>query len=182
MNSKDQDLIVDSVKCLGHSLVNCYVFFRLKKENELTDKKKARQRYCQSICLFFGCIAPAMYRQSENEIVEFMQMAVHMFNNSMKKFHNNLFYGLDLEPNSQGGFSELNAEIGRWFFDNMSTPIISSIVETGTHMMASTYDGNKINKKTLNQYNKAGSLFSIEDKPIDGLKIILVDNSFKTNF
>ena len=41
MDSKDQDLIVDAVKCLGHSLVNCYVFFRLKKENELTDKKKS---------------------------------------------------------------------------------------------------------------------------------------------
>ena len=100
----------------------------------------------------------------------------------MKKFHNNFFYELDLEPNSQGCFSELNAEIGRWFIDNMSTPIISSIVKTGTHMMASTYDGDKIDEKSLNQYNKDGSLFSIEDKPIDALKIILVDNSFKTNF
>tara|TARA_B100001057_G_C22647377_1_gene870673 strand:- start:381 stop:929 length:549 start_codon:yes stop_codon:yes gene_type:complete len=182
MNSKDTDLITNAVVCLGYSLVNCYAFFGLTKRNELTDKKKARQRYCQSVCLFFGAIAPAMQRQSDNEIVEFMQMAVHLFNNSMKKFHKNLFYGLDLEPNSQGGFSELNAEIGRWFLENMSTPIISAIVETGTHMMASTYDGNKINKKTLNQFNKMGSLFSIEDKPIDGLRIILVDNSFKTNF
>ena len=182
MNSKDSDLLADAVKCLGHSLVHCYAFFRLKKENELTNKQKARQSYCQSMCLFFGCIAPAMYRQSENELVEFMQMAVHLFNNSMKKFHNNIFYELDLEPNSQGGFSELNAEIGRWFIDNMSTPIISSIVKTGTHMMASTYDGDKIDEKSLNQYNKDGSLFSIEDKPIDALKIILVDNSFKTNF
>jgi hypothetical protein len=182
MKDKDVDSIVNAVKCLMHSLVYCNAFFKLKKANELENKKLARQRYCQSVCLLFGCIMPAIERQSESELVEFPQFAIHMYNSSIKNLHSDLFYGMNLEPNSQSGFSELNAEVGRWFFDNMSTPIISSIVQTGLHMMVSTYNGNKIDEKSLSQHNKLGSLFSIDDKPINALKIILVDNSFKTNF
>jgi hypothetical protein len=182
MNTKDSNLIVASIKYIKLSLVYSYAFFLLKKNTELTNKKFARQRYCQSVCFFFGCIAPAIIRQSDSEAPKFIQFAVDLFNVGIKIFNKNFFYELDLNSNAQGGPSELNAEICQWFLENKGLPIITSIFQTGTHMMISTYDGNKIDKKTLNHHNKLGSLFSIENEPIHAFKIILVDNSFKTTF
>jgi len=182
MKDKEINSVSLALKCIMASTTNCLVFFNLKKSKELKNKKLARQRYCQSICLFFGCIAPIIEDQSENELVSFIQTVTHLFNSSMKKIHGDLFYELDLEPNSEGGFSNLNAEIGRWFFDNSSNPNVASIVNTGRHMMYASLNGNKIDDDTISKFNKAGSLFSLEDNPIDAMRIILVDNSFKTNF
>jgi len=156
---KDTSEIISSI-CSSLS-INLTVFIKYSKVNNLENNRViSRKRYSQLVCLALGFITPNLLTLKENEMIESMQFTVHCLNDIFKKYFNDFFEGIDLKPNNQGGYSQLNADICKWYAENSNNQSERKIVATGRHLFYLQVGKGSISDQVYKDLKKDGTIFS----------------------
>ena len=179
----DQIKVIEVIiQMLKASIQHYSVFFLLGKKTDKYLGGTPKERYYKSVCLLFGCAWVWMNKniRDSNHFTGFIQTTVHFFNYSFsEEIKKSMFKGVKFDPGPKETYSNLNSEVCKWFAENQNTHAVMAIIETGVHMMISTVNNNKIDKKTLEQHQKLGSLFEKNNQPIDGIRLVMENKSLK---
>ncbi len=156
---KDTSEIISSI-CSSLSL-NLTQFIKYSKVNNLENNRViSRKRYSQLVCLALGFISPNLLTLKENEMIESMQFTVHILNDSFRKYHSDFFEGIDLKPNDQDGYSQLNADICKWYVENFNNKSERKIVATGRHLFYLQVGKGSISDQAYKDLKKDGTILS----------------------
>ena len=179
----DQIKVIEVIiQMLKASIQHYSVFFLLGKKTDKYLGGTPKERYYKSVCLLFGCAWVWMNKniRDSKHFTGFIQTAVHFFNYSFsEEIKKSMFKGVKFDPGPKETYSNLNSEVCKWFAKNQNAHAVMAIIETGVHMMISTVNNNKIDKKTLEQHQKLGSLFEKNNQPIDGIRLVMENKSLK---
>ena len=126
------------------------------KNNKIISKK----RYSQLVSLIFGFLMLHLEKLKKDEVTEAMQFSVHILNEHLNKDHSDFFEGIDFRPNNQGGYSQLNKDICKWYIDNFSHKSVKKIRITGTHLFLLLINKNSISDGTYKNLKRDGSLLN----------------------
>ena len=156
---KDTSEIISSI-CSSLSL-NLTVFIKYSKVNNLENNRViSRKRYSQLVCLALGFISPNLLTLKDDEKIEAMQFTVHILNDAFRKYHSDFFEGIDLKPNDQDGYSQLNADICKWYAENCNNKSERKIVTTGRHLFYLQVGKGSISDQAYKDLKKDGTILS----------------------
>ena len=156
---KDTSEIISSI--VRSISLNLTLFLRYSKVNNLENNRViSRKRYSQLVCLALGFISPNLLTLKEDEMIEAMQFTVHCLNDSFKKYQSDFFEAVDLNPNNEGGYSQLNADICKWYAENCNNKSERKIVATGRHLFYLQVGKGSISDQVYKDLKKDGTIFS----------------------
>jgi hypothetical protein len=152
-------------KIIGEVLIKIVTSLTLMRKYSTINKVKnnksiSKKRYSQLVSLMFGFLMLQLEKLKDKEITEAMQFSVHMLNEHLSKSHSDFFEGIDFMPNNQGGYSQLNSDICKWYIDNFNNKSVKKIRVTGTHLFLLFVGKGSISDQNYENLKKDGTLLA----------------------
>jgi len=182
-------LLQESIKLMTVNLVAAYPMLLIEKKLKGKSLRTGKERYYLSICFLFGMHASnldELINNQDERMAEYMQSIVHLFHLSIPaKIKKTIFQGVKFEPNKEGGFSQQNSDVCKWYIKKRIKPIPSDnfhkVKITGSHFMH-LYIKKKLSTGESKMYKKMGSYINTKIEPSFALNQIFRDNKTKFKF
>jgi len=182
-------LIQESIKLTTVNLLAAYPMLLIEKKLKGKILRTGKERYYLSICFLFGMHASnldELINNQDERTAEYMQSIVHLFHLSLPtKIKKTIFQGVNFKPNKEGGFSQQNADVCKWYIKKRIKPIPSDnfhkVKITGSHLFH-LHIKKKLSTEENKMYKKMGSYIKTKMEPNFALSTIFRDNKTKFKF
>jgi len=170
----------------AHKLMSGVVLAAYTSNRLVPSLRSGKEKYYLSICFLFGMhgsFIDEYIKNHDKRIAEYLQTIVHLFNGGLNKdISKNLFNGVNIKPNNEGGFSQQNADVCLWYlkqkisFDKPNG--LFKVKLSGSHLIHSTIL--KLSAEDKKKYKKMGSyLDEKKTMPLFTLTKIFEDKKIK---